>query len=231
MLSIPFLKRQKYIEVKAYTNHLGVYEHAPVCKNFKTKIKRPDASLADITSFYTGCWSRVNTGANSITLQSPCEIKIDCLGLDGCEAYYSEPEIVSIDFNHNTDTAYPDRDFFISKFIMPWVFEDNLKINFVIARHIENTTMVNVLSGLLNFRTQPAVNIFNVISKIKHNYKIPPKHPLVSIYAMSDLPLHLEVYHDPTKYHQLFEKHHSLYFQGTSIKLDRKERTKPLEST
>lgn len=221
MIRLPFISRKRYIEVKAYTNHLGVYETAPVSQNVISKMKKQDISFTDTGTFYTGCWSRVNTKANSITIQSPCEVKIDCLGSEVCETYAADRQIISMDFTHHTDPSYPDRDFFISKIVMPWVFEDNHNINFVIARHMENTTMMNVLSGLTNFRTQPSSNIFNVIPKIKHRYKIPPLHPMASIYPMSSLPLHLEVYHDPIKYNELNEKHLRLYFNGSSIKKDK----------
>ena len=220
-IKLPFFNRKRYIVVKCYTWHAGVAESAPISTNHpqKIRVEDSDAFLSPVPRFST-CWSRYGTRKNSFSLLAPVAFRFST---DGESAiHFSDAhnqEIVGVDYEHENDPTYASvKDTYMVKLTMPWVIDENSGTNFVIARHIQNTSMMNILSGVTCFKVSPAINVFNLISKFAHEYEVPFGTPLVGVYPMSDLPMHVETYHDTHKYDEIKQKGYLPHYKASAIK-------------
>lgn len=213
-MKLPFLNRHRYLVLKCYTDHAGVYEHSPI------RMKTTHAKkLKEHGTTFATCFSRIKSQTLSASVFSPCAMSFE-VNEKGLTTTTIQEKNMSVDFTHDSDPIYNDisRNTFLTKILMPWHIEEKTGANFVIARHTENKTMMNVLSGVLNFKASPAIHIFNVVPKINHRYEIPSSHPLASIYPISDLPLHVECFHDPVYFHIIEEKNQQRDFIAHGLK-------------
>ena len=221
-MKLPFLNRQRYIVLKCYSTHSGVVERAPIKAGVAESVNAlpPLDYLSRRTSFTT-CWSRLMTAKNSVTIPSPATFRFSC-DASGVVSFAGAGNVVGADFDHNEDPTYGlNKDFVIAKIMMPWSVEEKTGTKFVFARHIHNKTMMNVLSGVHSFAATCDVNIFNAIAKVDHQYEVPFLTPMASLYAMSDLPVHVENFYDKEKHEELRQKMYDPYFRAGGIKREK----------
>ena len=196
-------------------------ERAPISTGYLKKAQAPnnDDFLSPSVNFTT-CWSRYGTRKNSATLLAPVAFRFRTDGNSNIQ--FSDAEnsgIVSTDFSHDGDQTYAKvKDAFMVKLIMPWLIDENSGTNFVIARHINNTSMMNVLSGVTSFKASPSINVFNLVNKVSHQYEVAFKMPLIGIYPMSNLPMHVETYHDTAKYEELKQKRYLPHYRASAVR-------------
>lgn len=207
--------------MKCYTWHAGVAERAPISTGYPQKAKAPsNDDFLYPNRYFSTCWSRYGTRKNSATLLAPVAFRFSTDGTSNIQ--FSEAEnngIVRTDFTHDGDQTYAKvKDVFMVKLIMPWLIDENSGTNFVIARHIHNTSMMNVLSGVTSFKASPSINVFNLVNKVSHQYEVSFKMPLIGIYPMSDLPMHVETYHDTAKYEEIGQKRYQSHYRASAIR-------------
>ena len=214
-MNLPFLNRKRYIVLKFYTPHQGVFERAkPVTDFHRAEAYKGPAHEANFSS----CMSRIAAKKNSVTVPSPVDFLFRC---DGEIVHFdaSDTEVLYCDFSHDGDRAYgSNKDFVIAKMVMPWRIEEDSGVNFVVARHMMNRTMMNVLSGVISFNATASSSFFNVINKTPHEYHVGFGEPLVSYFPMSDKPVHVECYCDPDKYRKMREIYYSTHFRAKAFK-------------
>ena len=214
-MKLPFYNRKRYLVLKFYTWHQGVFEKAKPMTNF-SKTEKHKGTVYE-RNFHT-CMSRIMTKKNSVTMPSPVDFMFRC---DGEVVHFEAPdsEVLGCDFAHNDDPAYAStKDFIIAKMVMPWHIEEESGINFVVARHIMNRSMMNVLSGVISFDATASSSFFNVINKTPHEYRVKFGEPLVSYYPMSDKPVYVECYCDAEKHRKLREVHYPTHFRADGLK-------------
>lgn len=219
-MKLPFLNRNRYIVLKCYTWHKGVFERAPI------KVGGPacpaadgPASYFDLRTNFSACWSRLRGMKKSATVSAPSSFRIETDGDKGLQFGAADESVVGVDYEHDFDTAYGvDKDTVITKIITPWHLEEATGVDFVLARHMQNKTMMNILSGVTNFKATCQVNIFNVISKYPHRYEVPFQAPMVSLYPMSDLPLHVECFYSPEMYTQAEQRVYNPHYRAGGVK-------------
>lgn len=219
-MKLPFLNWGRYIVVKAYTNISGVCERAPLSigKSFDV-CKNPKSSFIDPSVDYSTCFSRINTSKLSITIPCPAEIRFSVDENEVKDNVSGSFETVTVDYGHDCDRSYGlDRDFIISKLVMPWKLEEKSGVKFVLARHMANKTKMNVLSGVTEFATSNDINIFNLIPKTKHTQTIPFLTPMASLYALSEKQIHLECEYSKEHYQRLAEYNYRPYWRADLIK-------------
>ena len=66
--------------------------------------------------------------------------------------------------------------------------------------------------GMLQYKHGFGANIFMHVGKHDHSYEIPFREPLVSIFPMSELPLHVESYFDRRRFMELADRSNELPF-------------------
>ena len=222
-MKFPFFNRKQYIVLKCYTWHAGVLEQAPMFIGEGAKLgkEKPDTFTNPNQNFKT-CWSRITSRNLCVTLPHPCETRISTNGEDISWANAKNEELVYVDFQHEHDETYgTNKDTILAKFEYPWRVEEESGVNFVLARHIQNHTMMNVLSGVVNFKVSVQPNLFVAINKSPHQFAIPFGMPVSALYPLSDLPLHVECECDKQKYTELAERKYVPHFRASRQKQER----------
>lgn len=220
-MKIPFLNRKRYIVLKCYSWHAGAVEQAPIFIGDGEKVaSRKPAKFMEQNMAFSTCWSRINSRKRCATILAPCSTRFDTDG-QGVQWLNANTEnILNITFDHDADETYgTDKDTIAVKINLPWHIEEDSGVNFVLARHMQNKTMINVLSGVINFKYTPQANMFALINKYPHQFEIPFKTPLMALYPMSDLPLHVECEYNPEKFKAIGQKKYHPYFRGSWIKM------------
>ena len=222
-MKLPFLNRKRYIVLKCYTTHAGVLKYAPITTNYKEeKIDTSGLFAHENAHYFDSCWSRIKSKTASATIPSPMTITVKNKNGE-CGYSFSDGNIpaMNVAFVHNNDPFWPTKDVTIGKLMLPWQVEEDTGVNFILARHISNKTMCNILSGILEFKDNSSLNLFNLTAKVDHEYEIPFNTPLASLYPMSDLPLHVETYHDEQKFLALNQCSYRRFHRGNLIKTER----------
>ena len=222
-MKLPFLNRKRYILLKCYTGHAGVFEQAPMFIGDGAKLgnEKPDTFVNPNQNFKT-CWSRITSRNLCVTLPHPCETRISTNGEDVSWANAKNEELIYVDFQHERDETYgTNKDTILAKFEYPWRIEEESGVNFVLARHIQNHTMMNVLSGVINYDVSVQPNLFVPINKAPHHFSIPFRTPVAALYPLSDLPLHLECEYDKQKFTELTERKYVPHFRAGRQKQER----------
>lgn len=222
-MKLPFLNRKRYIVLRCYSWHAGAVEKVPIFVGDGEKINswKPEKFMDQNMTFST-CWSRINSRKKCATILAPCSTRFDTNGEVVQWLNANSDDILNVSFEHDADEVYgKDKDTIVAKVILPWHIEEDSGVNFVLARHIQNKTMLNVLSGVINFKTTPQVNMFGLINRYPHQFEIPFKTPLMALYPMSDLPLHVECEHNPEKYKAMGQKMYHPYFRGSWVKMSK----------
>ena len=207
IMKLPFLTLRRHIEVACYTKYKNVAELAPCTTMGRGPMADVENVKQDDSSFRT-CYGFVRAFKKSLTVHSWCEIAVQSTEADVHYAF-PRPEINSVEF-HQSDLAWRPSDVFVSKLISPWALVSDTDVDFVVAHHILNTSGMIVPSGIVNFKNVNKLQIFNYIPK-NVEYKIGFNTPLVSIFPLSDKPLHVR----------------SIFDQDAFDKIDRQNDMKP----
>lgn len=210
MLKIPFYNRKRYIVIKAYTNNPLLNKHAPITTSSLLEAPafldnpKHECMAQKVATFRT-CYSRVKSLKNSAVLPSWCTIDVNVSDDLEVSIHTSDDDnsLGTTDFIHNTDPYYNSKNNFVVKHNPKWLVEEETGVNFVYAQHINNVTNMKIPSSVITFKDQHYINVFNLVSKFKHTYTIPFRMPILALYPMSSLPLHVESYYDCEKYHEL----------------------------
>lgn len=222
-MKLPFFNRKRYIVLKCYSWHAGAVEKVPIFVGDGEKINsgKSEKFMHQNMTFST-CWSRINSRKKCATILAPCSTRFDTNGEVVQWLNANSDDILNVSFEHEADEVYgKEKDTIVVKVILPWHIEEDSGVNFVLARHMQNKTMLNVLSGVINFKTTPQVNMFGLINRYPHQFEIPFKTPLMALYPMSDLPLHVECEHNPEKYKAIGQKMYHPYFRGSWVKMSK----------
>ena len=200
-LNLPFLNRERYIVLRAYTPVEYLCDHAPVCLSSKVIPEFPRIGKYEI-GFKT-CHGFIASLKRSATVMSPCDFDVKATPK---EFSYRWPDQQHFGVAEHVDTQWNSSTSFITKIAMPFVFKSSKKgINFVETRHILNDTPMNIPSGVTTYDYGTNYNPFNYIPRIDLEYSVTFKKPLIAIYPLSDLPFHVECYFDPGKYRDYVE--------------------------
>lgn len=216
MLKLPFFNRKRYIVVKAYTDNERILDYTPVqltsglppCKFLHHKVPKQSPYNEENTKLFPSfrtCYANVKNGKRSFTLPSwsSFDIEVDNnlkLTVTGGS------ESIKIDYEHNKDWYFDNSNFFIVKMVPMWMVEEDTGVDFLYAPHLRDYSNFNTTAGLLNFKHQHSINVFNYVAKFPHKYNIPVQNPLLAFYPISDKPLHVESYFDADRYNALQDK-------------------------
>jgi len=231
-LNLPFFNRKRYIVLNAYTNNKRLLENAPVTLSsllppvpfFQDKVKDKSISQKDFNKVPTfrSCYGNVIAAKRSAVV--PCwstyTVTVDnnkSLILDSADMFKA---LGDNHFKHNEDPYYDTSNFHVLKMSSCWLFEESTGVNFVYAQHIRNNTNMRIPSGLIEFKHQNGVNVFNLVPKHPHTYTIPFKTPLVALYPLSDKPFYVESHYNLEKFAELNASTAArFWYTGNSIKL------------
>lgn len=223
-MKLPFLNRKRYLVLKCYTIHEGVLQYAPIAMNYQHKMKAPDNAFNDKKArYFDSCLSRIKTKMHSATISAPLTMNVSVRDA-GITYDFSDNNVpaLKISFEHEQDPMYGlGRDAYLTKIIMPWRIEEETGTQFVVAQHMSNTTLMNLLSGVLEFKQNTSCNLFNMVHKLHHEYEIPFGTPMASLYPMCDLPLHVECYNDESKFMKLSELQYRKFNRSDGTKTEK----------
>ena len=219
MIKIPFLNRQRYIILRCYTWSKMVEDYAPIrLGKYDDRPIKNDRHQAK-TSF-SKCYAHINSRIHSATVKSPTTFRINVKYGEINYDVAAANEFTEINLDHNNDPEYSVPDTILTKIVLPWYLEEKSGVPFVLSRHIQNKTPMMIPSGVVEYKFGYGMNIFNHVSKLDHNYEITFREPLVSLYPISDLPLHVETYTDRKKFLELNSYTDFLpYFSNYRMKL------------
>lgn len=230
MLKLPFINRERYILIKAYTFDRAVHRDKTLAMT-GTSVgvlnRCPVSSKTNWEVDFSTCYGMNAAMKRSLTLSSWSEILVE---------YSEDPHIA--DHIHppdngllkvmpiKDDPVYPkQKNARLYKIITPWMLTCNKDINFVMANHLMNTLPMNIPTGIIHFETTHAPHLFTTLH-LGQKYKIPYKAPLAQIFPMSDLPLHLETYWDNDMFRGLFDARlNRPFFRANGIKLVNRNKT------
>jgi hypothetical protein len=207
-LKVPFLNFKNYVVLKCYTDNGMVHSAFPVKLGIEYgRIK----TRKDVLYGFRTCTGRTATLKRSATL--PTWVTYDVYTKDGTATIYhsdAQPEMVKADWDLNED-AYLGADkldkMLILKLDSPWWFEEDTGVNFVYAANVHNTTRWHTPSGILNFKYQHAVNLFNYIHvATDHHYSVVAGTPAISYYPLTDKKFYVESIYDVAKTKYLKDK-------------------------
>ena len=223
MLKIPFLNRKRYVVLKCYTDNRFHYEQCPIVLTSKLKTEKHGELEKKNQRTFRHCYGSVAGMKISATIPAWTTFDVEVLHND---VRYDITDLNNgktyVQFDHNKDPFYNSKDCWVTKMVNPWQLYEDSGVNFVYAKHIKNTTPMAIPSGIVNFRYNHGAHIFNLIHRHPHEYRIPFKLPLMSIYPITDLPLHVESYFDIDKWQELETATSRLgYRNGNMLKIVR----------
>lgn len=232
MIKLPFFNKQNYVVVKCYTPFEMLKEHKTVdlsSRNVKFPEIEGKSEKTDIKTSFRHCYGMLHSLSNSITFKAPSELRVMS---DGENWSYESPSPhfgQHVD-HHDQDFHFDHGDCFITKLFIPWQFEEKTGAKFLYARHVQNTTFMNIPSGVINFKHGHDANIFNYIPRLNISYNVDFLHPLMSMHLLDDKKLIVETYVDRERFFHLKEQTSArAFFYGNGVKLsklDAKEKAK-----
>lgn len=220
MLKLPFIKRERYVVLKAVTHNLRTLEESPIVKTSRVKPKGQCPADRFTTNFST-CLGWIKTQRQSITLPMWTEVEFGNY-LDGNRVLLPPDSRTQIQ-QQPADPIYAlDSDTALFKMLPPWLIEANKDVDFLMTKHMLNSTPMDVVSGLVAFRD--FVYGPNVFFKLRtfENYKVHLGTPLVSMHPITDLPVHVECYCDPQRFALLNDSMMGVvpHFRASGIKTE-----------
>lgn len=228
-MKLPFLNRNRYVVVKAYTLNKRFLDDVPIVltKDISQEhlnSKKLTAEDRRISVTFNSCYGKVAALRRSLTLRTWCEFEIKADEKSFHAIYPAGFEYFRID--HHKDHIFNPSGMFVAKLIPPWMVEYNKKdLNIVHCNHILNTTALQIASGIVP-GTLPGTNFFSYIPSQRLHYIVPYKMPIVQWYPLTDLPIHVENYYDLEKYQELASMSASNpYKVGSAIKCMKNEDT------
>lgn len=225
-MKLPFLNRKRYIVLKCYTWSELVHQYAPIQLATKDPIPKRNSN-SDRNLNFLRCYAHTKGKKRSATILSPATFRIkvqDGNAKTKC-SWSSQHDFCWIDDTHMNDPFYATPNTHLLKIVVPWCIEEKTGMNFVFGRHIQNKTPMQIPCGITQYKHGFAANIFIHVGKHDHSYEIPFLEPLVSIFPMSELPLHVESYFDRKRFMELVDRSNELpFFTNYRIKLEKLDR-------
>jgi hypothetical protein len=206
-IKLPFVNRNRYIVVKAYTINKRFLDNVPIVltkdvKDVYNNSKKLTEEEKRIYGTFNTCYGRVAALRRSITLKTWCEFEIKTNENKFDLIYPNGFQYLKIE--EQKDLTFNPPGVFILKIQPPWMFEFSKKdLNVVLASHILNTTPLQATSGIIPGHS-PSTNFFSYIPKQRLHFMIPYKMPIVQWYPLTDLPIHVESYYDVDKFEERF---------------------------
>lgn len=222
-MKIPFLNKQQYIVLKCYTNNSVVAEALPISNKPPLMRNKPTKGKT-----FKSCYGRLMSEKRSATVRMWQSLRVRS-GEDGITMSTPDGNLSNFDYSHNYDEHYRLSGMSVVKIMTPWVLQEATGVEFVHASHIRNTSQMRIPSGIVNFKHQHAITIFNLISDHPHEYMVSAGAFLTSLYPLSDKPLHVEAFYDVKKHEELYYKAASkMFFDNNLLRVkrlyDREER-------
>lgn len=220
-LKIPFLNKKNYVVLKCYTDNSAHLDYTPI------KIATKDCPIKNTESnkgrrTFRGCYGRVEGLKRSATFEMPCTLKMTGTKEGIVDHTFSDGNTRSIDivYDHTSDPDYTSIDTTVTKMLTHWQIQETTGAVFILAKHIQNKTMMNIPTGVVSFKHQHSLNIFNQVASFDHSYEVPFKTPVASLYLASDKKLIVECYYDVQKQRELLERsNYNPMFSNTTLKL------------
>lgn len=222
-MKLPFFNRKRYIVLKCYTDNKFHVEQCPVVISSKLKTEKHKELERPNQRTFRHCYGSVAGMKLSATMPSWTTFDVEVINND---ARYDITDLNNgktfVEFNHSNDPYYNSKDCWVSKIVNPWMLYEETGVNFVYCKHLKNTTPMAVPSGVVNFKYNHGAHVFNLLHKVPHEYRIPFNIPMMALYPMSDLPLHVEVHLDAAKQKELEIATSTLgYRHGNMLKIIR----------
>jgi len=223
-LKIPFINRKRYIELKCYSNTKFDIDNCPITLSSELPVMKPVGPVSPYVGNFSGCYGYIKGMKKSAVLRAWTEAEFEGLGSDeGISFNWADTANGLSNITIHQDPIYQSNTNILTKMTNPWRLEETTGVHFVTAKHITNLTPMAIPSGLLTFNVGHQLNVFNLVHVSQPKYKIKFKEPLLALYPMSDLPLHVECIFDPEKHGQLNnETNRRAYFKGNNLKLCRR---------
>ena len=226
-MKLPFLNRKRYVVIKAYTNSSRANNEVPLTLTKDVKhdglnsYNIPAKNKKYIPTFNT-CYGRIAALRNSITLRTWSEFDIITTKERWEFKWPQGNQFMSV-VETQDDVFRPDG-LFVVKVCPPWMLEcDTSGIEVLHCSHILNTSHVHIASGIIPIK-DPTLNFFTYLPKREDFYRIPYMMPIIQMFPLTDLPIHVESSYDVAKYEELYTMTASNpYFSGTVIKCLRHE--------
>jgi len=207
-MKLPFFNRHRYVEIKAYTDIKWYVDEIPVVltKDIRPthlNSKKLSSQEQRYESTFNGCQGRIAGLRNSLTIRNHCEYDIIANEQDWHAVVPKSNQVFSIE--PSNDPIFRPRSINVARVKVPWLLEtSNTKISYVLASHILNTTGLSIFSGVLTKDFIQSVNYFLGIPKQNVNYTVPFRHPVLQLFPLTDLPIHVVSEYNPEKYRELF---------------------------
>ena len=176
-------------------------------------------NIRDDDSSFRTCYGFVRAFKKSFTVHSWCEMLVQSTDTD-VQYFFPRPEINNVEF-HQADLAWRPSDVFLSKLISPWAIVSDTDVDFAVTHHILNTSGMIVPSGVVNFKHVNKLQIFNYIPK-NVQYKVGFNAPIVSIFPLSDRPLHVRSVFDQDAFDKIDRQNDMKpFFKAAALKAQR----------
>ena len=226
-MKLPFLNRKKYVVIKAYTNSSRAFKEVPLTltKDVKHDGLNPEWIPAKhkkyIPTFDT-CYGRIAALRNSITLRTWSEFDIVTNKERWDFRWPHGNKFMSV--VETQDDAFRPDDLFVLKICPPWMLDCDTPVEVLHCSHILNTSHLHIASGIAPPTKDPSLNFFTYLPKREDFYHIPYRMPIIQMFPLTDLPIHVESSYDARKYEELHTMTISNpYFSGTALKCARHE--------
>jgi hypothetical protein len=208
------------VVAKCYTPFDLVKEHKTLELSSKNVDIYNKKSKFDGQKSFKHCYGMLHSLSKSITIKAPSELKVKSDGekwsYDSCNPFFASLE------SHDEDPHFDHGDCFITKISLPWQIEEKTGAKFLYSRHIQNTTFMNIPSGVVDFKYRHGPNIFNYIPRLNISYDVDFMHPLMSLHLLEDKKLVVETYVDSQKFFFLSEQAGAqAFFNANRVKLDK----------
>lgn len=227
-MKIPFLNRKRYIVLKAYTWNKFFLDNAPIQISSKDPNPQKTKNQEIDGNDFRLCYARTMGRNKCATIFAPCSMNFHMKVNDKqqVEPSYEMSMLsswIDVTFDHTADPYYNTNQVCIGKISMPWMLHEETGVNFLLARHIENSSPMMIPSGILSYKLQHQLHIFNHLMRMPLSYEVTFREPIASLFPLTDKPLHVESYYDITKYQELDAISASRpYFKNHRMKLEKK---------
>lgn len=243
-LKLPFFNKQNYIVLNCYHANKRTVELAPIVLSSKLPELPFNNRLGDKNvdkSFLNGsteilesegyartqptartCYANIASLKISATVPMWTSCNVRSTENNGIFVEMSDKRdiIGAVDYRHTNDPYFSSPDMVIVKLITSWHLEEKTGVPFVLASHLRNFTPMRIPSGIMNYRDQHSVNIFNFVHLSNHEYTVKFGTPIVSLYPMTDKKLYVESHYDPQKSAELLDRSQTKpYFMHNVLKM------------
>jgi len=208
MFKVPYLNRKRYIVLKAYTWNKFFLDNAPIQVSAKDTNPHRVSNQEPVGSDFRYCYARTVGRGKSATVFAPCSMKFhQNLDESGTTSPSYEMSTMSgwldVTFRHTDDPYYNTSSLTVGKIKIPWVLYEETGVKFVLARHLQNSSAMMIPSGVLDFNKGHQLHIFNHMINVPFSYEVTFGEPLVSLFPLTERPLHVESYFDREKFDEL----------------------------